>query len=636
MDSGILPVPLPSFFKSDGSVGGLLINETIELHMATHVANSSIIIGSNASLILHNDVEIMFACNRGVYVMNGGTIRVNGNSTFIPKDSNTKWHGIILNTNNHTIIQHLRIKGANYCMKQDSNAVGSISLDHVLFQDCVEDGIRIDSQSSEVKVANSQVWNVGGYGIYSRYVKYLELVNSHVANCSNHAVYLWHANKTTLNGNTIVQALSSYDALYIYRPNEVLLESNNVQCWNKCLHIQFQGNKGARIYNNTMSGLGNQNSYRMAYIYGSSIYGSEIFYISHNSFENWNSPNYDAIAFTYSGGGNNLIMANNSFQEIRARRILTVDLATYDQSTNVANIFFGNLETTHSSHPALLYISNWYSNVPNAHSSLTGNVFDVTWNNETQQYAVIANVDSKSVPEINARSSYWGSDNGDFMPKLIYDGLDDYNLPFVSYIPFLLTPDINGPVSNFSKSVSFLKPGSMLSGILPEDETIHLTSDQSPYQSDGTLTIDGDMFVHENVTIKMKAGSKLVIQKGNLVAIGTPEAPVIFEKEENVPWRGIDIEPKFEISKDFQLLLAYTSSGNTFSVGKDDFNALFNNSTSKVLYRHCPYCTDTHRDIFYKRLTSSSHFDAYEAFTCSWTSQYNTLNKDFGEFNVNI
>ena len=603
---------------------------------ATYVANASIIIGSGGSLILQNGLHISFASNRGVYVMNGGALSVIGSTTFITNDIDVDWYGIILSTNNDTMLQYLTVTGAKSCMKQESSANGLISLESVTFQDCSQEGIRIDSQTSEVFITNSQVSNVGGYGIYSVGIMYLELVNSLVANCSNYGVYLYYAQNITVYGNTISQASSNAYSLYAYRPNEAYINSNDVQCWYACFYINFRGNKEAHIHNNTFSGLGNENSFRMAYVYGSGIYGDEKLIMTENTFKDWISPTYSGIDFHYSGRGNGLKMANNTFQDIQAKQILFVSLATYDEAANLASTFTGNFEHASSSSPALMYISNWYSNTANAHSSLIGNVFDTEWQNGTEQYAIIVNVNSDSVPEIDASYSYWGSDDNTFIPSLIYDGSDDYSYPLVKYVPYLLTSDINGPISNITDLFNFVKPGSMLSGTLPEDEVVHLTSDDSPYQSEGTLTIDGDLFVHENVTINMKSNSKLIIRKGSLVAIGTQENPITFDKQADISWRGIEIDHKFRISNGYRVLLAYTSSGNSFSVGKEEFNALFNNSTSKILYRHCPYCTSTHRNIFYKRLTNSSNFDAYEAMTCSWTSENNTLNTDFGKIFKNL
>ena len=303
---------LPSLFRSDGSIGGILLNEIVVLENVTYVANASIIVGSGASIIFKSDSEVSFLSDRGIYVKNGGIFRVDGNTTFISKESDANWYGIVLDTNNDTILQHLMVNGAKNCMKQESDADGLISLEYVTFQDCSQDGIRIDSDNSEVIVTSSQVSNVGGYGIYSNYMKHLELVNSLVANCSNDAVYLFYAQNVTLLRNTIVQANSNHFSFLAYRPGEVLLESNVIQCWYYCFYIEFDGVKEAHIYNNTISGLGNQNAYGMAYIKGN-IYGDGKFFVSHNSFQNWSSPNYVAVEFVYSGLGNGLLMANNSF-----------------------------------------------------------------------------------------------------------------------------------------------------------------------------------------------------------------------------------------------------------------------------------------------------------------------------------
>ena len=185
--------------------------------------------------------------------------------------------------------------------------------------------------------------------------------------------------------------------------------------------------------------------------------------------------------------------------------------------------------------------------------------------------------------------------------------------------------------SSNQTSLPFLLPGSILSGILHEGENITLDAAGSPYESDGSLAIDGFLEIMPNVTIQMKAGSGIVVRKGNMKAIGTADAPILFTSLTDT-WSGLVMNELYSVAPSFKLMLAYDESASySYSVGKDEFNRLFNESESKVLYRYCPQCTSSHKHIFYKRSANPpSAFDVYDAMTCDWTSINNTFNIDFG------
>jgi hypothetical protein len=184
------------------------------------------------------------------------------------------------------------------------------------------------------------------------------------------------------------------------------------------------------------------------------------------------------------------------------------------------------------------------------------------------------------------------------------------------------------PSKSPSKSSGFLHLGSMLSGMLLEDEIITLDEAGSPYRSDGSLIIDGFLEILPNVTIQMDDGSSILIRKGGLSAIGTRDKPITFENHSG-RWAGMVIERKLRISAGFKLLLAYNLE-ISYSVGIDDFNSLFTTSQWKSLVRYCPLCSDSHQIIFYKRISHVATFDAYDAMTCNFTSVDNVLGSDFG------
>ncbi len=610
------------------------MNESVEIEMDSYNATSSIIIGKNASLIIKGDVDISFAPNRGVYVIDSGVLKVLGKTTMKPIDS--QWYGIYLRTNNNTILENLSVEKGTTCLRQGPNVLGEVSVNNSTLQDCIQDAIWIQSDLTKMMISTSRIWNAGRYGIYSDRAIDLTLVDSHIANSSSYTLYVRGAKNATISGNTIMQAISNTPAIYLYRPQEVTVVDNIMKCRRECINLNTF--TIATIHGNTMSGIGYSNSYQMAYFYASGIYGEENIRISNNIFEDWNSPSYDAVYLYFDGIGSSLMMVNNTFKDMRARHILSLKLSVRDEKTNIANNFFGALESTDSSFPSIMYISRWDSNHPNAHSSLIGNIFNLTtWKNDTEQYALALNLNVDSIEEIDASLSYWGSDNVDEVLDRIFDGLDDIDLTTVKYLPYLLTPDINGPVStNSTNTNKFLRPGSILKGILSIGETVTLLKEDSPYIAEGTLIIDGQLIIGENVTISMEGGSNFIVRKGNVDAKGSVELPITFDKKDSDAWGGIFIDPKYQVTSGFKMLLAYSTidDDNIFSLGKDQFNHLFNSSQSKVLYRHCPFCSTSYRNLFYKRLTNISSFDAYDYMTCSWIEEDNSLNVDFGGFYI--
>ena len=188
-------------------------------------------------------------------------------------------------------------------------------------------------------------------------------------------------------------------------------------------------------------------------------------------------------------------------------------------------------------------------------------------------------------------------------------------------------------LSSNKTSLGFLRPGSILTGVLVEGENVTLDEAGSPYLADGSLIVDGFLQVLPNVTIKMNEGSSLLIRKGELKAIGSLEKPIAFENLSG-RWAGLVIEKKISVSASFKLLLAYNDV-KSFSVGKDEFNSLFASSSSKSLVRYCPLCSGSHQIIFYKRTSNVTSFDAYDAMTCNFSSVDNVLNSDFGTCLVN-
>merc|ERR1711879_222616 len=71
-------------------------------------------------------------------------------------------------------------------------------------------------------------------------------------------------------------------------------------------------------------------------------------------------------------------------------------------------------------------------------------------------------------------------------------------------------------------------------------------------------------------------------------------------------------------------------------IGDTAFRALIESSPNKIIYRKCLYCHNTHRDIYYKRLTDlpeESEVDFLDLFMNNWSdTPSNVMGDDFKLF----
>ena len=79
---------------------------------------------------------------------------------------------------------------------------------------------------------------------------------------------------------------------------------------------------------------------------------------------------------------------------------------------------------------------------------------------------------------------------------------------------------------------------------------------------------------------------------------------------------------------DFNLVWSKGSYGD-YSVSEEEFNSLFQGSNSHVIRRLCEQCDDSHKEIYYKRLTDPQNFTPYYYMIDTWASTENILNVDF-------
>ena len=68
-------------------------------------------------------------------------------------------------------------------------------------------------------------------------------------------------------------------------------------------------------------------------------------------------------------------------------------------------------------------------------------------------------------------------------------------------------------------------------------------------------------------------------------------------------------------------------------VGQTAFNAMFWGSPLPILKRVCTTCDDSHKEIYYKRLTLLDSFDLY-SYTDDWRSDNNILGTDFNLYST--
>jgi hypothetical protein len=73
------------------------------------------------------------------------------------------------------------------------------------------------------------------------------------------------------------------------------------------------------------------------------------------------------------------------------------------------------------------------------------------------------------------------------------------------------------------------------------------------------------------------------------------------------------------------------TSKSTFN---DKYDAALRGERPFVIYRECTDCIDSHKHIFYRRITPDEAFDAYEAFMVSWTQTNNSLGVHFNLYST--
>lgn len=87
--------------------------------------------------------------------------------------------------------------------------------------------------------------------------------------------------------------------------------------------------------------------------------------------------------------------------------------------------------------------------------------------------------------------------------------------------------------------------------------------------------------------------------------------------------------PSLAVTCSTEWIPAYSiTSGNVISTLGESMDSMF--QKSGIFYRNCSNCVDSHRDIYYKRITPiPSQFSMYHSILQTWYSTNNVLNLDF-------
>lgn len=440
-NSDQISVDIPGLFRSDGSIGGLVRNETSVLSDGEYFANANIIISDGASLVIGDNSNITFTPDRGIIVKNTGKLTIDANDAPAMMSSSSPsedWAGIHIRNVNETYINGALITMAEVGV--DMTSTGSITI-HNSFINVTSDGIRLEDNSRTSALDVSHVYiDSDNYGINAyNYRGFISIHNSTMTN--RYGLRSRYAEAVELIDNV----LETNDvAIYISQPgSNTTIRGNNLSCKRECLHIW--SNRQSSVESNTFSGTGYLSSNRQIYV-RNDISQSDSFHLQDNSFGNWrSSASYDAVYVDVnqcSGGTGAVSLSNNRFHNITAKTIFNLHFRSSAAPVSVANIFDSNLEAIDSTRPAVFSIEHWPESCGAGSCDIVGNIFNYSL--PTGQKHLTVSVDSRTVPTINAALSYWGTSNESDVIESIYDGRDDAELSTIQYLPYLLTSDSAG------------------------------------------------------------------------------------------------------------------------------------------------------------------------------------------------
>ncbi|KAL3790397.1 hypothetical protein ACHAW5_008354 [Stephanodiscus triporus] len=544
-ESDLIPVNLPGLFMSDGSIGGVVRNKSLTLAGGHFIANMSIVIIDGGSLEIGPNSTVSFALSRAIVVKNSGKLGIAGPTTLRAKDASKFWNGIHIQTSNDTAINGSFIRDASVGIRTTQQSSGLLSIYNAEFENVLV-GLQLESSSplAAVSLILVNISSSSGSGIDAgSFQGRLNVTNSTISSNRYHGLISNYGHDLVLVNNSIDTRSSSYTSLDIYRDKSVIVTGNKITCLASCLSLTVH-NSHIRVDDNVFSGAGAISGSSQARIVMESPYiavqGYNSFSVQGNSFSNWNSPSNDAVYVQLQQqmiANHTIRLSSNDFRGIKARHVLYLDFLSSATPTNIANVFDQSLVVTDS----VFYIQNWPKSCGSATCTLVGNIFNSPLS--LGQHHIWVSESANSVASIDASLSYWGSEDESKVIGSIYDGRDNLELTTIEYLPYLLTPDPAGNRSTNKTSLTFLRQGNILNGILGKGENVTLYFTGSPYKTDGTLIIDGYLEIKANVTIQVKDGSSILIRRnGTMKAIGTADMPISFEKLDEERWAGLVVE----------------------------------------------------------------------------------------------
>mmetsp|Transcript_7566 Transcript_7566/g.11135 ORF Transcript_7566/g.11135 Transcript_7566/m.11135 type:complete len:511 (+) Transcript_7566:55-1587(+) len=236
---------------------------------------------------------------------------------------------------------------------------------------------------------------------------------------------------------------------------------------------------------------------------------------------------------------------------------------------------------------------------------------------------------AKASDAVNCQGFAWSSDEEDFSAKYkgnslfytsMYNGLHEQgmtkNVPgapmcgCVESMPIVTTADCTEAVEGYrfhyysnKLTVAFdvqFVPCTDSSGV-----EVGLSAYYDKLVTDGKATTEDKAKLGKTIVGTCDAGTNSVfVKKGR-------------------PWWYID-------SQKWTTFAGKGIFAETPEIGEEQFMTLFNASTNKIVRRVCRSCWESHREIYYKRITPvPSTLDLYDTFLNNWFSTDNVLNEDF-------
>lgn len=551
-------ISLPGPFLSDGTVGGYVSSGTVVLREGTdYVASLSLFITGAASLSIEPGVSVSFAAETFLKLIGDGPFSIQGNATapiYLRSQGEAEWGGLVLESGEDFSISYLSIeyaeigidhKGTGGLLISMSSIVGSTTSS--ASSSCIKSSEyhpTWTSPNNNVTIHRTLVSNCGGNSISLNYRAFVR-----VSGCSveggNNGIYMGTSTRSIEIMENSIEKFVGYAAFLASGSSSanIAVTGNNISSTdlNAGGLYLYCNSCTTTVANNRMVGPGTADiSTSFNYPFYCFQVSSRGLYVGFNEFSGWNLRRPCAyIYFSASFANAGLDMEGNRFSEILAPNILDLQYASTRRGYNVQNDFGPGLEATSTTSPALFLVRDW-PQVSSSYSlpTLKGTMFKGDIRNDTEQYYIAVLDSADSTPEIDISESYWNTDDVAVITAAISDGADTLGLSILNYNPFLSALDgelING-------TIPFVRPGNILGGTLEEGDTVILSAGN--YSLETSLNIKGQLVLEPGTVLKFPEGVGLLVRSGALIAHGTVEQPIVFDRlTPGSRWSQISIGP---------------------------------------------------------------------------------------------